>query len=1601
MADAGLDAELELSIARALEAVGVVERALDQATQLDVEATAEGITTAIDSAVDAADAHTEVTADAGSVTSSIDAAVDAADTHVEVEADTGGVVSNLRAAAGEIRGAFGDIGRGVGQAFGGIGRAGVDAARTVAGSFASAGRQIASAVSDSVIGQGFRRITSAARTAASAVGNAFSTAGRAVSDAVTGAIGRAVDAVRGPAAQIASAFTSAAGTIRSGLTSAFTTAADAARRVGSAAVDIGRTYRDAFLSVGQAALDAGRTITSAFTGQVARIGSEFLGLGREVAAVGTAGVEAATRIGAAMRTSVSESVVGTAFRGISSAASSAASSVAASFTSAGRTVSGVVSTIGAGAAGAARSIGSAFSGAAASVGGAFGSAAGRVSAAFGSIAQAGQAAAAGVVNSLQGVSRALGGLANTASSAFSSIGNGLRSVKSETDDAGQGFTIFGQSIQRIAALAGGVLAGSIISVGVAYNSLIQRSRAAFEVMLGTSEQAGQLLGQIEDFARTSPFPRQEFIAATQTLLSFGFAGEQVLPTLSAIQDAVAATGQTSEQIGEISLILAQVNSTGKITAETLNQLGFRGINAAQLIAAEMGTTEEAIRSRITAGTLDAQDALDALVAGMTERFGGAADLVKQTWDGAVDRIKGAIRDIGAALTAPFVDPAGAGIAVDFANDIADALRGVEAVITSQFAPAMGRVAEALVPALGNALQAASGTISSVLTILTALAPALEVVAHAIALIPPEAITMVTLFLALRAASESIGGAFDLVGRAIGVLSSLFTSAGGAAGGFGSALRNMSGAAIASNIALAGAAVIFAGYAAAQQRARQAAAELAAQQTSLRDALRGTGDEAGSTNDAFQTLINDGLLISAGNFGNLELSSEAVAGRLTELGVTVDDLSTASVGGQEGIEALTDRIRENEGATESEIGVVRGLIGYVEEAAQAAINAGAATGDWSARQAEAAISAATARDGTISYTAALENLQGQAAAAAEREREQAAAAEEAAAALEAKEAVMASLGSTLTAVQDGTGNLALDFSRMAVAANEAELSEDQMAAAADLLGVSVSDLESNIEAVSTTVSDFTSNVASSMPSIAGAINDLGDEVTFEGLRESFRTAFEDIVNFQENLATLAEFPAVQAAAAQAGPEVAAVLAQGFRDGGADALSEMELLALGTAQTQSELLSQSNVWGTDFAATLLGAGALGTEGFLTGLNLTGGVGPEVEGVTGAIAGAQPTIIESLLGLGQAGTQGFATGFAPDPGPSIRSIEGTVETARPTIIESLLGLGTAGTEGFGQGFRPNERALPSIRSIEGTVETQKPTIIESLLGLGTSATTGFGAGFQPVSKISPGIGQARAAVSAQRPTIIESLLGLGQAGTGGFGSGLAGMPREATSATSSARGQVDASRVSFLRAAKATGEQAVAGLRGGMGDMSSAARAQALRAVKAVSEQTGAASSAGYSVGAAIGAGMRRGIIQSSAGVAQEAYTMVARATKAARQAAGVSSPSRVFMELGEQMVDGLAIGLGEAARAEAAARASAKAVATAFELNATPAIAFPGSGSAGGGRTIVVQAVPGMVQISLPAGADLTQAEAVGRRAASAFVDTLAASDVRVAARMASG
>jgi len=671
-----------------------------------------------------------------------------------------------------------------------------------------------------------------------------------------------------------------------------------------------------------------------------------------------------------------------------------------------------------------------------------------------------------------------------------------RQTRETEQDVGR----FIERLRLLAAIAATAFAVQLVRVGVEYNTLVQQASAAFETILGSADEAQALLASIAEFASTSPFPRQAFIEATQQLLAFGFAADEVIPTLDAIQQAIAAAGGTTVDLQEVVRIFAQIRSTGRLTAEDLNQLGIRGINAAELIGQAFGQTAGEIRDSITAGTLDADEALAALTEQIGTRFEGATDRVRDTFLGTIDRIRAALRDLSALLTSGFVDPTGGGAAIEIGNQLADELRGLETAIgplveqfNTEFLPVLVELAGDVLPALFDVIEAGLPIFGGLGQATTVLLRVLQAATAVIAAIPPE-------FLAIAATAFSFYRATQLVSAGLALLRTRAQQASLALSATNPLMFAFVAAATAISFVLG--------------QGSGAVSEFDQDVASLTRTLQG----AEPTLEVFRQSIEDALLGEDGGQGLSNL--------LNRLGLTTDELIQAARAGEDfraaiddafgddlpsfALDALNDRLNEQ--------------IDLITAAAEAQLDYGVATGLWTQEQVIAARASASLAGSSLIAVDALTELrdaQIEQAAASERAADAARVIGEALALQVSTVSQLAAeypaLADAVAAVSNEAVPAERDLLNLAIAADEAGIAGEDLEAVAASLGISVDALRAFIAGATGALDDFTSAATSRLPTSGSIFRDLSTVATSaRSVPETMRRATQQTERFVEAL-----------------------------------------------------------------------------------------------------------------------------------------------------------------------------------------------------------------------------------------------------------------------------------------------------------------------------------------------------------------------------------------------------------------------------------------------------------------------------------------------------
>ena len=140
-------------------------------------------------------------------------------------------------------------------------------------------------------------------------------------------------------------------------------------------------------------------------------------------------------------------------------------------------------------------------------------------------------------------------------------------------------------------------------------------------------------------------------AASQLAATGMQAGDEMFKALRGIAGVAAMTNSDYESIADI---FTTVAGNGRLMGMQLTQLASRGLNAAAILAEELGVTESEIRDMVSKGKIDFQTFADV----MDNAFGEHAKKANETFTGSISNIKSALGRIGALFASPLIEQNG-------------------------------------------------------------------------------------------------------------------------------------------------------------------------------------------------------------------------------------------------------------------------------------------------------------------------------------------------------------------------------------------------------------------------------------------------------------------------------------------------------------------------------------------------------------------------------------------------------------------------------------------------------------------------------------------------------------------------------------------------------------------------------------------------------------------------------------------------------------------------------------------------------------------------------------------------------------------------------
>ena len=219
---------------------------------------------------------------------------------------------------------------------------------------------------------------------------------------------------------------------------------------------------------------------------------------------------------------------------------------------------------------------------------------------------------------------------------FRRVGDDLETVSKQSKKATSGIKGFADkcnkmtgALSAIAAVQLGSvftgMAGGILNMGIASVQAAAQMRQyeiAFQTMLKSAEAGTQMLRDLQQFAAETPFDVPGVVSAGQQLMAFGFKAEEIIPMLTNLGDAASGLGLGTEGVSRLAYALGQMQTSGKLNAQDMMQLTSAGISAWDMLAQAAGKTVAEMKDLCSKGAIDSKAAVQTIVTGMNEQFGG-------------------------------------------------------------------------------------------------------------------------------------------------------------------------------------------------------------------------------------------------------------------------------------------------------------------------------------------------------------------------------------------------------------------------------------------------------------------------------------------------------------------------------------------------------------------------------------------------------------------------------------------------------------------------------------------------------------------------------------------------------------------------------------------------------------------------------------------------------------------------------------------------------------------------------------------------------------------------------------------------------------------
>ncbi len=165
---------------------------------------------------------------------------------------------------------------------------------------------------------------------------------------------------------------------------------------------------------------------------------------------------------------------------------------------------------------------------------------------------------------------------------------------------------------------------------------MEQTRMAFDTILGSTQKANKLLGDIAQFAAKTPFERTELIGYAKSMVGVGWAAEEIIPTMRMLGDIAAGVGK--EKLPNIVLAFNKMKAKGRASLEELWPIVEAGVPVLDQLQEDLGMTKDDIIKMATDGKLGFEQVQKALDKVAKTKFADLMNKQSKSFLGVVSNI---------------------------------------------------------------------------------------------------------------------------------------------------------------------------------------------------------------------------------------------------------------------------------------------------------------------------------------------------------------------------------------------------------------------------------------------------------------------------------------------------------------------------------------------------------------------------------------------------------------------------------------------------------------------------------------------------------------------------------------------------------------------------------------------------------------------------------------------------------------------------------------------------------------------------------------------------------------------------------------------------